>query len=82
MLTSLYSILAILESLLFGDFGSLSDWYRQRSLLLGILGRLAQAKRIPLSVPEVAKVFGYDSGLLSSSNTSAPPYTKKTESAL
>ena len=58
MLTSLYSIIAIMKSLLFGDFGSLSDWYRQRSLLLGILGRLAQAKRIPLSVPEVAKVFG------------------------
>ena len=58
MLTSLYSIIAILKSLLFGDSGSLSDWYRQRSLLLGILGRLAQAKRIPLSVPEVAKLFG------------------------
>ena len=58
MLTSLYSIIAIMKSLLFGDFGSLSDWYRQRSLLLGILGRLAQAKRIPLSVPEVAKLFG------------------------
>ena len=58
MLTSLYSIFAILKSLLFGDSGSLSDWYRQRSLLLGILGRLAQVKRIPLSAPEVAKVFG------------------------
>ena len=34
MLTSLYAIIAILKSLLFGDFGSLSDWYRQRSLLL------------------------------------------------
>ena len=30
----------------------------ERGGTLGILGRLAQAKRIPLSVPEVAKLFG------------------------
>ena len=57
MLTSLYSILELLKSLLFDHSGSLTGWYRQRSLLAGILGRLAQAKKISLSVPEVAKIF-------------------------
>ena len=57
MLTSLYSIFMILKSLLFGYSGSLADWHHQRSLLAGILGRLAQAKKISLSVQDVANLF-------------------------
>ena len=58
MLTSLYSIISILESLLFGHNESQTAWYRQRSMLAGILGRLAQVKKIRLSVQEVAELFG------------------------
>ena len=57
MLTSLYSIFTILKSLLFGYSGSMADWYRQRSLLAGILGRLAQVKKISMSVQDVANLF-------------------------
>jgi len=57
MLTSLYSIIATLITLLFGHRRSFSEWNRQRSLLAGILGRLAQERKIRLSIPEVAKLF-------------------------
>ena len=57
MPTLLYSMISILTTLLFGHIGSRAVLFRQRSLLAGILGRLAQTKKLDLSVQAVSKIF-------------------------
>ena len=57
MLTSLYSLITILKSILSGFSDSICSWRHQRFWLAGILGRLAQKKKIRLNVSDVAKIF-------------------------
>ena len=58
MLTSLYSIIATMRTLLFGHRHSFLEWHRQRSMLAGILGILAKERKIRISIPDVARLFG------------------------
>ena len=58
MLTSLYHITNAVKSLFSDSPASLTGGRSHRSLLMGMLGRLAAQKKIDAAMPEIAALFG------------------------
>ena len=58
MLTSLYHMISIVKSLFSESLASLPGGRSHRSLLMGMLGRLAAQKEIDATMPEIANFFG------------------------